>query len=202
MDTPPQDKALASWQGPQNEGNNSLGMLLFLIALGMFFAVGIVCFLLYRLTGSASAGMDALELPAALWLSSAVLALTTWSVQRSLAAARQGQVPLLSSWLKRTLLLAALFVVIQIPALVELLRVHQFYVSDGRAGIYGMTFALVLLHAVHVLGGMVPLSILVWKAHKSRLQKENVSSVRFCALYWHFLGVVWLVLVVTLLWAG
>ncbi len=200
MDTLPANKA--TWQGPKAEGYRALGMLLFLLALGMFFAVGIVCFLLYRLTGSASAGMDSLELPFALWLSSAVLAVTAWSVQRSLSAAKQGLMPLLYRWLQRTWLLAALFILIQAPALIELLRVHQFYVRDGRAGIYGMTFFLVLLHALHVVGGMVPLSMLVWKAHKGRLTEENLPSVQSCAAYWHFLEAVWLVLVIILAWAG
>jgi len=201
-DSPSKDEVLASWQGPDTGGNRGLGMLIFLVALGMFFAVGIVCFLLYRLTGSASAGMDPLNLPPALWLSTAVLAATAWGVQQSLVAARQGQIPLLYRWLRRTWVLAFLFVLIQAPALAELLRVHQVYVQDGRAGIYGMTFALVLLHALHVLGGMVPLSILVWRGRGQNLGEESLPFVRSCVVYWHFLEVVWLVLVITLAWAG
>ncbi|MGY8827655.1 MAG: hypothetical protein ACKVJG_27725, partial [Candidatus Latescibacterota bacterium] len=54
---PAKDKVLASWRGPDSGGNRGLGMVVFLVSLGMFFAVGIVCFLLYRLTSSASAGM-------------------------------------------------------------------------------------------------------------------------------------------------
>jgi cytochrome c oxidase subunit 3 len=183
---PAKDKVLASWRGPDSGGNRGLGMVVFLVSLGMFFAVGIVCFLLYRLTSSASAGMDPLNLPPALWLSTA----------------RQGLMPLLYRWLKRTWVLALLFILIQAPALVELLRVHQVYVQDGRAGIYGMTFALVLLHVLHVLGGMVPLSILVWRAHQQRLHRDSLPFVQSCAAYWHFLEVVWLVLVITLAWAG
>lgn len=199
---PAKDKVLASWRGPDSGGNRGLGMVVFLVSLGMFFAVGIVCFLLYRLTSSASAGMDPLNLPPALWLSTAVLAATAWGVQQSLSAARQGLMPLLYRWLKRTWVLALLFILIQAPALVELLRVHQVYVQDGRAGIYGMTFALVLLHVLHVLGGMVPLSILVWRAHQQRLHRDSLPFVQSCAAYWHFLEVVWLVLVITLAWAG
>ena len=39
---------LASWQGPDTSDMSSLYMLIFMGALGIFFAVGIVVFLLYR----------------------------------------------------------------------------------------------------------------------------------------------------------
>ena len=40
---------LASWQGPETSGMSSLYMLIFMGALGVFFAVGIVVFLLVML---------------------------------------------------------------------------------------------------------------------------------------------------------
>ena len=59
---------------------------------------------------------------------------------------------------------------------------------------YGITFALIVIHALHVSGGMVPLSLLAWRARKDRLDSEHLLSVRACVVYWHFLEVVWVVL--------
>jgi cytochrome c oxidase subunit 3 len=61
---------------------------------------------------------------------------------------------------------------------------------------------LVGLHAAHVLGGLVPLILI-----HNRLQRQDYSSsrhdgVRFTVQYWHYLGVVWLVLLGILIWVG
>ena len=71
----------------------------------------------------------------------------------------------------------------QVPALVQLLDRHRVL----EAGAYGIAFALVVVHALHVVGGMVPLSVLGWKARANRLDSEYLFSVRACVAYWHFL---------------
>ena len=63
-----------------------------------------------------------------------------------------------------------------------------------EASAYGIAFALVVVHALHVVGGMVPLSALAWKARANRLDSEHLFSVRACAAYWHFLEAVWIAL--------
>ena len=113
---------LASWQGPETSGMSSLYMLIFMGALGVFFAVGIVVFLLYGFTSSASAGMDPLYLPVELWASTLVLILTSWVMYSMERAARQGAYDAMGRWMHRTWGLSLLFVIIQVPALSELLR--------------------------------------------------------------------------------
>jgi cytochrome c oxidase subunit III len=61
---------------------------------------------------------------------------------------------------------------------------------------------LVGLHALHVLGGFVPLVLV-----HNRLVRRDYSSSRhtgltFCVQYWHYLGIVWLVLLGVLSWAS
>ncbi|MEC7227918.1 MAG: cytochrome c oxidase subunit 3, partial [Candidatus Latescibacterota bacterium] len=95
-----------------------------------------------------------------------------------------------------------LFVIIQVPALSELLRVHFVYVDSGRAGVYGITFALILLHALHVVGGMIAMGILFWKTRGGALRESHVHPARMCAQYWHFLSGLWVVLMVVFLMAS
>ena len=56
-----------------------------------------------------------------------------------------------------------------------------------------------VVHALHVVGGMVPLSMLAWKARMDRLDSEHLLSVRACAAYWHFLEAVWIALLAAFL---
>ena len=203
MERDREDKpVLASWQGADVSDMGSLYMLIFMGALSIFFAVGIVVFLLYGFNSSASAGMDPLYLPVELWASTLLCFLTSWVMHSMERTARQGEYDAMARWMHRTWGLSLLFVLIQIPALAELLRVHFVYVDSGRAGIYGITFALILLHALHVVGGMVAMGILFWKVRGATLGESHVSPARMCAQYWHFLSGVWAVLMVVFLLAG
>ncbi len=91
---------LASWQGPDASGQRRLGMLIFMVALGMFFAVGVVCFVLYGFTSSASAGMDPLYLPVEVWGSTLLLALTSWAMRAMGRAARGGDFGAMGVWMR------------------------------------------------------------------------------------------------------
>jgi len=51
---------------------------------------------------------------------------------------------------------------------------------------------LSFLHVLHVIGGLVPL---VWVMMRSRVERytaDDHEGVTVVAMYWHFLGVVWL----------
>ena len=197
-----QQPVLASWQGPDSTGHRRLGMVIFMVALGMFFAVGVVCFLVYRFASSASAGMDPLYLPWELWLSTVLLLLTGWWMRAMGLAARRGDHVEMGRRLRWTWALSLLFVFVQGPALSELLGVHSVYVDDGRAGVYGIAFALILLHALHVVGGLAAMGVLFWKTRAGGLGRAHVPFALICAQYWHFLAWVWVVLLAVFVWAG
>ena len=201
-DSTHREPVIASWGGADTSNNRNIGMLIFLIALAVFFAVGIGCFLLYRFLSPAASSMAPLYLPPSLWLSSGVLLITSFFVFRVTRAAKQEDWVGLDIWLWRMWAAAWAFVLIQIPALLEMLSIHFEYVKDSQAGTYGISFVLILLHALHVVGGMIPITRLAWKSRRGELSIEHLKSVYSCAQYWHFLEVIWVILLLTLLVAG
>jgi heme/copper-type cytochrome/quinol oxidase subunit 3 len=61
---------------------------------------------------------------------------------------------------------------------------------------------LVGLHAIHVLGGFVPLLLVHTRLGRRDYSSSRHEGVTFCVQYWHYLGAVWLVLLGVLLWVG
>ncbi len=59
---------------------------------------------------------------------------------------------------------------------------------------------LIGLHAVHVLGGLVALGICLVRTERGEYSSSRCAELRYCAQYWHFLGVLWIPLVATLIW--
>ena len=50
------------------------------------------------------------------------------------------------------------------------------------------------MHALHVLGGFVPLGIVIHHASRRQYSSSQHEGLSLCAQYWHYLGVVWLIL--------
>ena len=62
------------------------------------------------------------------------------------------------------------------------------------SNLYGLTFFLVVVHALHVVGGVAGLTFLLFGYSRGSYDHERNFPVRFCALYWHFLDVVWILM--------
>ncbi len=60
---------------------------------------------------------------------------------------------------------------------------------------YGYTFILAFLHAAHVVGGVVGLWWTTRNAFRNQYDHERSFGLRFCTLYWHFLDIVWVILI-------
>lgn len=61
--------------------------------------------------------------------------------------------------------------------------------TDGVLGavLYGMTG----LHAFHVLSGVILIVVLLVKGIRGRYTVDDHFAVEACAIYWHFIDVVW-----------
>lgn len=96
-----------------------------------------------------------------------------------------------------TLVLSILFCVVQTPCMISLLSAHD--AENISNTMYGMVFFLVLVHALHVLGGIIPLAVTTYKAGQGRYDHEHYGPVKFVGMYWHFLDGVWLFMFAVLL---
>lgn len=68
--------------------------------------------------------------------------------------------------------------------------------------LYPFTFYMLTgTHAAHVLGGLVPLALVIGRATRGEYSSSRCQGVDLCAQYWHYLGGVWLV-ILGALWLG
>ncbi len=176
----------------------TFGVILFLISLSMLFAASIVGYVIYRLDLADPASprhlpLGQLDLPMYLWLSTLVIVVSSAMLHYagiSVAHERQRQ---FRNAISATAGLAVLFLFVQVPALVDL---YQTIRAAGGSGstLPRLVMMLIILHAIHVIGGAVPLAVITIKAHRGVYDHEHHHPVTHFALYWHFLGVVWLIM--------
>jgi cytochrome c oxidase subunit III len=98
-----------------------------------------------------------------------------------------------SRWLYVTLCLGLLFVAGQTLAWMQL-RSQGFGLASNVS--YSFFFVLTVAHAFHVLGGLGGLVRVIRKLHNGVLRRSSLDAT---ARYWHFMGALWLYLLL-LLW--
>jgi cytochrome c oxidase subunit 3 len=96
-------------------------------------------------------------------------------------------------WLYITLALGLLFVAGQYVAWSQL-RTQGVYLATNPSSSF--FYLLTVTHAIHVLGGLGGLLYVIRKLHKSVLRRDQLVST---ARYWHFMGLLWVYLLL-LLW--
>jgi len=173
----------------------TFGLWLFLASLFMLFGAVMIGYVFIRLARANGLPPGSIHLPDLLWLSTALVIGVSVALGRSLYQLRIERQQSFKHWLNASLLLGAAFLVVQAPAMVMLLS------AFGRSGafVYRLIFVLVLLHALHVVGGMVALVRVVVRGSRGVYDHEHYLPVRHVVVYWHFLDVVWITMFTTFL---
>lgn len=185
-------------------------MRLFVLSLGMLFVASMLGYVAIRtgFFGKVDLPLGTLRggLPAALWVSTAIVLLASFTISRALSAVRRERQRPFRVWLAATLVLAVMFVIVQAPSLASILSAHLTYLrTAGEArpmALLGLVFFLIVIHAAHVVGGIIFLAWVLYRAGQNAYDHEHHMAVRHAALYWHFLDVVWIVLFGTMFVLG
>lgn len=173
-----------------------LGMRLFLAALGMLFGAAVVGFTVIRLRVDEWPPAGGPGLPA-LGLAAATLLLVLLSAALVIAerGIRAGRASTLLGGLAAALGLAVAFLLAQGLNWSALLAVDLV----PRSSLFAFSFfVLTALHGLHVLAGLPPLAVATVRARRGRYTAGSHQGVRYVAMYWHFLGVAWLLLLAVL----
>ena len=172
-------------------GAGLVGMWLFLATLTVLFGAAIAGYLVVRLRYPSWPPPGMPRLPSGLWLATVVAVSASGAVQSALAAARGGNAASCARRLHGAAALALAFLAVQGWNWSGLLSLEV----TADTNLYAFTgWILSGLHAAHVVGGIVLLEVVARRAAAGRYRGDAHDGVRYAAMYWHFLTVVWLVL--------
>jgi cytochrome c oxidase subunit 3 len=178
--------ATATWRLPSR---GRAGMVALLVMESAFLGTFVVAYLFY--IGKSASGPtpgQVLEFPL---LGTACLLASSLTVALAVRALRGGRIVLFGSWLLLTILLGAEFLT------GTALEWYGLIVGQGLTigtNLFGTTFySLVGFHAGHVTLGLL-LLIVVWIFTVfGAVRAEHAERVELLSWYWHFVDVVWLV---------
>lgn len=171
----------------ENPRNSPPGVYrVFLLATcGSIFALFASLIIAYYWRSRTPPFWDPIDLPPTLWLSTGLLLVSSVTFEWARRLFRRGNHREASHLFVVTACLGAGFLSSQITAWRELVRAGVYLSQNPHSSFF---YLFTGFHALHVLGGMVMLLIVLLRKYPRR---ELVDVVVY---YWHFLGVLWLVL--------
>ena len=192
----------------------TFGMILFLITLTMLFGSTMLLYVVLRLRAGDAEPMGALRgnlTNPKLFTSTLIVLAASLTIHLAVLRIRRERFESFFRWLIVTDLLALAFLAVQTPAMIQLLSSQPPIPPETptlAAGgspvtqLYKLLFVLVLIHALHVLGGVIYLAVVTRRAVAGVYDHEHYTGVRHAAMYWHFLDLVWLTMFGTFLFLG
>lgn len=170
-----------------------LGVIILLCSISVLFIASIIGLWFTRMNAAEFRAAGLPDLPGGLGLSTLIIILTSLCIGLAQRGIKHNALEQVTRWLWCAAALAALFLLTQTanwfamrpPTDAPSLYLSTFYLLTG-------------VHALHVIGGFVPLGFVVFHASKRHYSSSEHEGLSLCAQYWHYLGAVWLVLVAML----
>jgi cytochrome c oxidase subunit III len=173
-----------------------LGIFVLFASLTMLFAAGLAAYLITSMKADRWVPLKVPHLWLGLGIASVLLIATTLVLHRALAAVRHNSFARLEGALLSSLALVLAFLGLQTRNWLALAH------TEGRAGFHSLAsvsfYLVTVLHALHVVAGLVPLSITILRARRKEYTSSRHEGLLHCVQYWDFLLVVWFVLLATI----
>jgi cytochrome c oxidase subunit III len=179
-------------------GAGLLAMRFLLVSITMLFVtIGVA----YHERAKAPAHWQHIHVPPLLWLSTALILASTWTLELARGAFERKNSFRYARWLELTVVIGVAFLASQVFALRELAGQGIYLRNNPHSSLF---YVLTGAHGLHLLGGIAALVFLLIKASVRpevvlfdfRRQRSRAAAA---ALYWHFLAGIWLCLFLALL---
>lgn len=160
---------------------------LLIVASVMLFAAFISAYIVRRGEGN----WLIFDLPQNFTYSIAIVILSSITMQWAYFAAKKDELNQTKTTLLITLLLGVAFCLNQLAGWNQLTANNIHFVGNPSES---FVYVISGLHLVHMLGGIIFLLVIVFKAFRFQVHKKSLLAINLCATYWHFLGATWIYL--------
>jgi len=171
------------------ESRGRVGMFCLIVAESTIFSIFVVAYLYYA--GKSLSGPTPREVLHVPIFNSICLFASSFTIVMAERAITRGKVRNFAPWWLLTIALGTIFI------LGTAREWHRLIYQEGltiTTNLFGTTYySLVGLHAFHVLVGLTGLSIIMIFTFLGYVKQEHARRIGVFSLYWHFVDVIWVV---------
>ncbi len=165
------------YREPSHISTGQVGLWLFLAVATMLFAALLSAYIVRM----GQSDWHPFPKPGLLWFNTGVLLLSSVSLRWASSALRQGNQKRAQLGFVAGTTLSVLFLIGQIWSWSVLQQLGYFLNTNPSSSFF---YVLTAIHGLHLLGGLI---VALWAA-------RNTERLRLFVMYWHFLTIVWVVL--------
>ncbi len=136
-------------------------------------------------------GWTTVKIPTLFYYSTAVILISSVTMQAALKAFKERNMQLYRRLMTVTAILGVVFIVLQFVGFKQLWATGIRFTGSGAGQFLYIIFGL---HALHVLGGIVALLVIFFRAYSAKIRNYNPVPVEVMSTYWHFVDVLWIYL--------
>lgn len=133
------------------------------------------------------------SLPNIFWVSTGIILLSSLTMHLALRQFKARNMSNYKMLITITAILGVAFAVCQVMGFSEM-ESHGLGLSKTVSASF--IYVIVGVHILHVLGGVVALLILFFRAYRTRIRTYSSVPIEVAATYWHFVDGLWLYLLI------
>jgi cytochrome c oxidase subunit 3 len=134
------------------------------------------------------------SLPGIFWYSTAVIIASSIFMHLSVKSFKAREMKKYRLLITVTALLGILFAVLQFRGFLSVNNSSVQLLGQGSNPSASFLAVIAGLHVLHVLGGVIALLIILFKAYSARSKNYSAVPVEIAGTYWHFVDALWIYL--------
>jgi len=139
------------------------------------------------------------DLPQAFWTSSAIILLSSVTIQWAHFSARKDNFGALKAAMGITFVLGLAFIATQYIGWQDLQQRRIWLGGEMSNPAGSFVYVMTGLHVFHLVTGIVFLLLILIAAFRDEIHSKAMTRMDMCTTYWHFLDLLWIYLFVFLL---
>ena len=166
----------------------------------MWIAIGSIIMMFGGLTSGyivrrSQGNWENITLPVEFTISTIVILLSSGTLMLALKSFKQRKMQMHRNMVGITFILGITFTVLQYFGFKDLLS-HMKWADNVS---FQYLIVIILVHALHILGGVVALFILFLQTYSKKVKTYSSNALEIAGTYWHFVDILWLYLLIFLL---
>lgn len=134
------------------------------------------------------------DLPKVFYVSTALILLSSITMNWAMSSAKKDNLKNITPALLLTLILGCGFMITQYLGWADMVARDIYFMGSRSHPSGSYIYVITILHILHLVGGIIGLLIALSRSIRGVFNSGNLLGLQLCAIYWHFLDVLWIYL--------
>jgi cytochrome c oxidase subunit 3 len=135
------------------------------------------------------------DLPAAFFISTGVIILSSISYHLAKKAVEKNSAKEATNWLLITVVLGISFIVLQFSGFSQMIGQGYYFTGPTSSITMSYIFLIAIVHILHVVAGLISLMVVLYNHLQNKYSSEAMLGMELGLTFWHFLDLLWVYLI-------